>query len=258
MNAMPIAAGACLVVAALVAGWPVRARRFRQARVLTGTKLAPGTRLATARSVLDRVGASPRRTTLVAGCAAGTAGAALGGPVAAVAAAAYAALAIHGLARRRHTRLVAALHARRLDELSALAADLRAGLPPVVAHMRDFAEQSQGIGAVDRLTHLTQAAGRLADETGAPLADLLDRIEADARAADRARAAALAQAAGARVTALLLAVLPVAGIGLGYVLGVDPLAVLLHTPLGAACALTAIVLQTAGLAWSQRLVRVQP
>jgi tight adherence protein B len=89
--------------------------------------------------------------------------------------------------------------------------------------------------------------------TGAPLADLLDRIEADARASDRVEAVAKAQRAGVHATALLLAGLPLAGIALGYAIGADPVHVLLHTPFGAGCALVALALQVAGLAWSTRL-----
>ena len=105
----------------------------------------------------------------------------------------------------------------------------------------------------DRIGALARAAVRLAEQTGAPLADLLERIEADARAMDRGLAAAAAQAAGARATAMLLAGLPLGGIALGYGIGVDPLAVLLRTPIGAGCAVGAIVLQLAGLAWADRL-----
>ncbi len=94
---------------------------------------------------------------------------------------------------------------------------------------------------------------RLADRTGAPLAELLERIEADARAADRGLAAAAAQAAGARATAWLLAALPIGGIGLGYAIGVDPVAVLLHTPVGGASAVGAVALQIGGLLWAERL-----
>jgi tight adherence protein B len=95
---------------------------------------------------------------------------------------------------------------------------------------------------------------RLAERTGAPAADLVERIEADARAADRVAASAAAQAAGAQATALLLAGLPVGGIALGFAIGADPVGVLLHTPLGAACAIGAVVLQGGGLIWADRLV----
>ncbi|MEU1811010.1 hypothetical protein [Micromonospora aurantiaca (nom. illeg.)] len=170
-------------------------------------------------------------------------GALLGGPVAAVVLATYGVLAARAVLRRRTHRTAALAHRRDLDRLAAVAADLRAGLPVD--------------GGVDdgpgRVARLARAAGRLADQTGAPLADLLERIEADARAADRGLAAAAAQAAGARATAWLLAALPLGGIGLGYGIGVDPVAVLLHTPVGAGSAVAAVVLQVGGLLWAERL-----
>ena len=82
---------------------------------------------------------------------------------------------------------------------------------------------------------------------------MLERIEADARATDRGLAAAAAQAAGARATAWLLAALPLGGIGLGYGIGVDPMAVLLHSTVGGACAVVAVALQVVGLLWAERL-----
>lgn len=105
-----------------------------------------------------------------------------------------------------------------------------------------------------RITDLTAAVWRLAERTGAPAADLVERIEADARAADRARASAAAEAAGAQVTGMLLAALPLGGIALGYSIGADPLGVLLHSPIGAGCAIGAVLLQSAGLLWSDRLM----
>ncbi|GAA3760098.1 hypothetical protein GCM10022225_52040 [Plantactinospora mayteni] len=168
-----------------------------------------------------------------------------GGPVAAFAVAVYTGLAVRGLLRRRASRSAERAHRRQLDALCGLAADLRAGLPPSTVMV--------AAGGSDRLAGLARAAVRLAEQTGAPLADLVERIEADARAMDRGLAAAEAQAAGARATAWLLAGLPAGGIALGYGIGVDPLEILLHTPIGAACAVGAIVLQLVGLLWAGRL-----
>jgi tight adherence protein B len=170
----------------------------------------------------------------------------LGGPVAAVVGAVYAALGGRALLRRSAGRRAAGERSATLDNLSALAADLRAGLvtPPPGA--------SPGGG---RIAMLTASVWRLAERTGAPAADLVERIEADARAADRAAASAAAQAAGAQATALLLAGLPVGGIGLGVAIGADPVRVLLRTPIGAACAIVAVLLQAAGLLWAERLAR---
>lgn len=174
-----------------------------------------------------------------------------GGAVAGLVTAAYLWLGGRTLLGRQAARLRQMRRHRQLDGLAALAADLRAGLPtrspalPVTA---------TAPGA-DRLDQLTAAAVRLAERTGAPLAELVERIETDARALDRAREAAAAQAAGAGMTAWLLAGLPAGGLALGYGVGVDPLAVLLRTPLGAACALGAVALQVAGLLWTEQLTR---
>ncbi|SCE81497.1 tight adherence protein B [Micromonospora mirobrigensis] len=203
---------------------------------------------------------TPGRVTLLTVLAGATVGALLGGPVATVAVAGYGAFGVRSVRRRRAVRHAALARRRRLDQLCALAADLRAGLPvPVAAEgITDAAVTGPEVrparpGGADRLAQLARAAVRLADRTGAPLAELVERIEADARATDRGLAAAAAQAAGARATALLLAVLPLGGIGLGYGIGVDPVAVLLHTPVGGGCAVAAIVLQVAGLLWAERL-----
>ncbi|MBQ0894004.1 hypothetical protein KBX37_13005 [Micromonospora sp. U56] len=164
------------------------------------------------------------------------------GPVAGVLLGGYGVLGARAVLRRRAARHAVGERRRRLDQLCGLAADLRAGLPVPTP-------DDDG----DRLGSLTRAAVRLADRTGAPLAELLERVEADARALDRGLAAASAQAAGARATALLLAALPLGGIGLGYGIGADPVAVLLHTPVGAVSALTAMGLQIGGLLWAERL-----
>jgi len=71
----------------------------------------------------------------------------------------------------------------------------------------------------------------------------------------RARSLDWTVALDALATAALLGVLPAAGIGLGYLMGSDPLRVLLHTPVGAGCALGAVAFQLAGLAWTDRLSR---
>ncbi|MET8039545.1 hypothetical protein ABZU25_01625 [Micromonospora sp. NPDC005215] len=192
---------------------------------------------------------SSRRVLPLVGLLAGGVGAVVGGPVAAVAVGGYAALAGRAVLRWRVNRGAERRRRRGLDQLCGLAADLRAGLP--VQHAIEAA--TDGWDGSDRLRQLTAAAVRLADRTGAPLAELVERIEADARATDRGLAAAAAQAAGARATAWLLAALPVGGIGLGYAIGVDPVAVLLHSSVGGVCAVVAVALQVVGLLWTERL-----
>jgi tight adherence protein B len=219
--------------------------------------------------------------------------AALGGPVAALAVGAYGATAVRALYRQRSQRALAARRSELLDLLGAAAADLRAGLPASAALAGVAAVDgkrsapgrgspgwgspgvgSAGVGSAgqpgpgqgsphlraghDLLSARVGAAVRLAEQTGAPLATVIERIEADARSTDRSRAAAAAQMAGAQATAILLAALPAAGIGLGYAIGADPLPVLLHTPIGAVAAIAAVGLQLAGLGWAARLTRPAP
>ncbi|WP_247683946.1 type II secretion system F family protein [Micromonospora sp. D93] len=196
-----------------------------------------------------RISRSTTRVLPLVGLLGGGVGAVVGGPVAAVAMAGYGTLAVRAVLRWRANRSAERDRRRALDQLCGLAADLRAGLP--VPHALDLADiEHAGAG---RLGQLTSAAVRLADRTGAPLAELVERIEADARATDRGLAAAAAQAAGARATAWLLAALPMGGIGLGYGIGVDPVAVLLHSTVGGACAIVAVALQIVGLLWAERL-----
>jgi tight adherence protein B len=174
-----------------------------------------------------------------------------GGPVAGAVAAVYTAVIVYEWRRRAIRKRAAADRAAGLDELSTLVADLRAGIPAaVLAAERPGSPETAGSG---RLGRLTEAVWSLAERTGAPAADLLERIEADARSADRSAKTAAAQAAGAQTTALLLAALPLAGIALGHGIGADPLGVLFGTPLGALALTAAVFLQCAGLKWAQRL-----
>src|SRR5690606_33841141 len=119
-------------------------------------------------------------------------------------------------------------------------------LPREYATVDDLPGQESD-GARGRLLVRLTAAWRLAESTGAALADVLERLDAQVRAEQRARALAMSHAAGAQATAMLLAGLPIAGIALGYGIGADPMAVLFGTPIGAGCAIGAVGLQLAGL-----------
>jgi tight adherence protein B len=207
------------------------------------------------------------------------AAAALLAPVVAVVAGAYAWFGVARLGRMvgQRTRLAALLAA--VDTVAALAADLRAGVQvgpaletaavtlPQLASADGFRAPPAGHATTVHLSTVEdvyrQVAVRvwtavgLAQDTGAPMADVLGRLADDLRLADRLHATMTAHAAGARASAWLLAGLPFAGIGLGYGIGADPGRVLLHTPLGAICLLAAAVLHISGLAWSDRITRVE-
>ncbi|GAA1586761.1 type II secretion system F family protein [Actinoplanes couchii] len=264
-----------LIAAAVVAARPGSAARERL--------LGPRTRIDPGRLRRLAVSGGPRLAVAAVGVVTVAAGV-LGGPVGALIAAAYAGLGAHEWDRRVKRRRVETRRAADLDEIAHLVAELRAGVPPVIvaaSRVSDLAvSQPSDLGASQpanlaasrpsdlgasrpdsdpalsadaRLARLTSAVWHLAECTGAPAADLLERIERDGRTADRSARAAGAQAAGSQTTAVMLAVLPVAGIGMGYAIGGDPLDVLLHTPWGSGCAVGALILQVAGLKWAQRL-----
>lgn len=95
----------------------------------------------------------------------------------------------------------------------------------------------------------------IAAASGCPLADVLTRLAAQLEAEDDAEAARQTALAGPKATVTLLTWLPVLGLGLGVALGVDPLSILLGTPLGMAALAAGVVLTVAGRIWSARLVR---
>jgi tight adherence protein B len=155
-----------------------------------------------------------------------------------------------------------------VDAVVSLAADLRAGIPVDQAlragdeALRSAASivlpgRQDGRDAIAPLARCIASAVAVSKASGAPLADVLERLDTHLRAEDRSRALADAHAAGARASAALLAAMPAAGLGLGLAIGVDPLRVLLHTGLGAIGLCIAVALQLSGLAWTARLARVE-
>jgi tight adherence protein B len=95
----------------------------------------------------------------------------------------------------------------------------------------------------------------IAEASGCPLADVLTRFAAQLEAEDDAEAARQTALAGPRATVRLLSWLPLLGLGLGMLLGVDPVRILLGTPYGIAALATGVSLTAAGRIWSARLVR---
>jgi tight adherence protein B len=94
----------------------------------------------------------------------------------------------------------------------------------------------------------------LAERAGAPVADVLRRFAAAVRADDRAAADRDAALAGPRATAALLSWLPFGGVGLGLLIGTDPVATLLGTGPGRLCLATGAALWILGRRWTAFLV----
>ncbi len=99
------------------------------------------------------------------------------------------------------------------------------------------------------------ACWQVAVEGGAGLAAGIERVTTGLRAQRDQQADLAAQLAGARTTALMLALLPAFGLLMGSALGADPLRVLLHTPVGWACLAVGGLLEWAGVLWTVRIVR---
>ena len=99
------------------------------------------------------------------------------------------------------------------------------------------------------------ACFEIAQTSGCPLADVLARFAAQLEVEDDAEAARQTALAGPKATVTLLTWLPLLGLGLGICLGVDPLAMLVGTPIGVAALVAGILLTVAGRIWSARLVR---
>ncbi|CAM5460770.1 hypothetical protein SABIM44S_02546 [Streptomyces abikoensis] len=103
--------------------------------------------------------------------------------------------------------------------------------------------------------HGVAACWRVAVDGGAGLASGLERVAAALSAERDQREELRAQLAGARSTAVMLALLPVLALLMGSALGAAPLRVLLHTPAGLGCLLLGGLLEGAGVAWTGRIVR---
>jgi tight adherence protein B len=270
-GAVVVAAGLLMVLCGLIGLRRYRIRaRWRSVQRLTRPRPAMAVprrarRLPTAGPVAaDGVAATPGRAVVVAALVASTLGGfglglGLGGPLVGVILAAYAVTGtvMGGRLRRRGAQSRA--RAEAVDAVAALAADLRAGLsmPAALAAFEPVLARAGATGG-DAATVVARVgtAAAVAQSSGAPLADVMERLDLHLRTAERARSAAAAQAAGARASAVLLAAMPAAGLGLGVLIGVDPWRALTGTPLGSLALATAAVLQLGGLAWSARLARV--
>jgi tight adherence protein B len=102
---------------------------------------------------------------------------------------------------------------------------------------------------------LLAAAWVVSDRSGASLAEIVGRLEAEVRAELGQRQQVLAHLAGARATMAMLAGLPVLGLALADGIGADPVGVLLGTRGGQAVLLVGIFLDVVGVLWSMRILR---
>ena len=111
---------------------------------------------------------------------------------------------------------------------------------------------SPGVGAeLERVA----VVWSLAERHGIPLADLLAGVHDDIRWRVRFGAGVRAELAGPRATAGVLTALPALGVGLGQLMGADPIGVLRGGVLGQALLVVGVGLIGAGRAWTEQILR---
>ncbi len=98
------------------------------------------------------------------------------------------------------------------------------------------------------------ACWAVSEQQGSGLAISVARMAEQARIAEDIRLQLEAQLAGPRATARILMLLPLFGIAMGMMMGVNPLAWLFGTPPGLACLFAGSVLAGLGYWWTSRIV----
>ena len=97
------------------------------------------------------------------------------------------------------------------------------------------------------------AAWEVAERTGASLTATLDALTDRLTATRKVDEVVAAELSAPRATGRLLAALPVAGLGLGYAFGGDPLLFLTGSPLGQLSLVAGVALGCAGVFWTERI-----
>ncbi|WP_375481809.1 type II secretion system F family protein [uncultured Jatrophihabitans sp.] len=175
------------------------------------------------------------------------------------------------VARRRHR----AEHAAVLAAVRILTAELAAGSLPASAlaaaasaapQVREaFQRAADQAGRGERPEALSPdprpgiravgVAWTLGQDTGSALAGVLERVAEDLSSADAQRRAVAVALAGPRSSAVLVALLPVLGLGLGSAMGASPVSVLGGSPGGRVLCLVGVALDVAGVLWIRSVLR---
>lgn len=133
------------------------------------------------------------------------------------------------------------------ESMRAVAARARLGAD-VAAGLHDTARASELSSQWQRIAVCWQ----LAQQHGLSIAALMQTAQRDIAERQRFASRVSAGLAGARATATILAALPVLGIGLGQLIGADPVRFLV-TGSGGWLLLIGVTLSCAGLLWSDRI-----
>jgi len=141
---------------------------------------------------------------------------------------------------------------------------LRAGVPPGAAWRRAAGVEVDSYGIPDQMALSAKvggeaatamaAASQLAVRLGAPLAQVLQSVDEALRTESQTRADREAALAGPQTTARVLLALPFLGLLLGWVLGANPVRVMLSGGVGTVVFALGAVMLLAGRWWIANLV----
>ncbi|OBF40750.1 hypothetical protein A5724_06700 [Mycobacterium sp. ACS1612] len=134
------------------------------------------------------------------------------------------------------------------ESLRAVAARARLGAD-VAAGLRGVSEESLLPAHWERLA----ACWRLAQDHGLSIATLMQTAQQDIVARERFWTDVDAGMTGARTTAAVLAGLPVLGVGLGELIGAQPLGFLFSSTVGGWLLVVGVTLACSGLLWSDHI-----
>jgi tight adherence protein B len=136
---------------------------------------------------------------------------------------------------------------------------------PVLAEASETQQLGGDVTSVWRDGSLRPGQGGLTDlarawqvstQTGAPLAPSLQQVGASLTADVALRTVIAAELAAPRASGKIMAVLPFCGLGMGYLLGGDPVQFLFSSPYGWVCLVLGVALAAAGVLWIDRLSRL--
>lgn len=101
------------------------------------------------------------------------------------------------------------------------------------------------------------AAWQVSEQTGAPMALVLSRVAENLRQERHLAAVVAAELAAARASGRIMALLPFIAIGMGTLVGADPLTFLFGSGPGEVALLAGIFLAASGVVWTEHIARVK-
>ncbi|WP_411733270.1 type II secretion system F family protein [Paeniglutamicibacter sp.] len=142
------------------------------------------------------------------------------------------------------------------------ASDIHTGCTRALAQWRTGGTLQEGLAAHSaanpdhaRLWRRLAWCFAISEESGAALAELLDTLAEEAETAADMHRALDAALAGPRATSRLLTYLPGIGVGLGQLLGINPLAVLTTHSVGRVALVCGVCLWLGNRFWCARMLR---